>query len=944
MAHQPAGLDFVAASVQLGHGDPPPIGAITAVLRQDGRTVERLAARVAGAEPVPYHRRLLEPQSFGAAAESLDHETLKARLGTLVRGRPLVHAGGPAVAHALNGALGIDEDSLFSLDELLDLFHPELPVSALASRAALLGLRPESAESDEAELAALTFERLVRDAQLLEPRILGEIVQRSAVTAWPLRHFFRSVLADSAIVDADPLTAGIVIPKAAIQEVAPPEGRRPNDVGAAEGVVDTLARATADIASGYEPRPQQVEMVAAVTAALGGDFHLLVEAGTGTGKSLAYLLPAACQALRSNQRVVISTNTINLQEQLAQKDIPAVRSLLCEYGPDDLRGRAQHLRSTALKGRRNYLCLQRLAALRRAPVLTDVEARFLVKVLIWLSRGGGDRAGLRLEPEEEQLWTRFSADGSTCFAGANPFVRNGSCQLLQARRRAEASHLVVVNHSLLLSDLAADRHILPSYDRLIVDEAHNLEDVATEQFGFHTGQGEVMTLLDAVFARGRDRESGLIVDVRSALQGGEQDADRDYVERLLKDMSDRADRARLLLPETFGMLVGFAHRHGAEESDYDRRLLLTRGMRAQPEWTQVELAWENLRLALLQIEDSLDRLGVALAERSDSSVLDRESLLSTVSSQGLALRILREGMESVLNRHDDQRIAWLTVNRNSGNVTVASAPLNVGDLLETYLFGRRASVVVTSATLSTNGNFDYVRGRLGLAEAEELALGSPFDYQRAALLLLPASTPEPSSSAYQGAIEDAIVELCMASAGRALALFTSHSAVRTTYRAIRGRLAAAGLRLLAQGIDGPPEDLIKALRSDRRTVVLGTASFWEGVDVVGDALSLLIIAKLPFSVPADPIFAARAELFDDPFREYALPQAVLRFKQGFGRLIRHQDDRGVVAVLDRRILSKSYGRIFLRSLPQCTVRQVHPGEAGAAVAAWLDPLRLGLTG
>ncbi len=937
--------EFVAVSVLLDGSEPPAAASVAAALRICGRTTERLRAAVAGAGVVPYRLRLLVGLAGAESpGEELEAATVFARLQALAAGRPLVHAGGERVAQALAAELGTVAGRLFDLDELLDLFHPDLPAADLRTRAELLGIWSPAVEAGEEEVMAALFERLCHDAQSLEPRILAEIAQRAATSSWPLRHFFLGMLTDSPPGEPDPLAAGVVIPKAATAEATPAEGKRQANARQGEGVVEALERATTGGEHGYEARPQQLEMAAAVTAALAGDYHLVVEAGTGTGKSLAYLLPAACQALRSGERIVVSTNTINLQEQLAQKDIPAVRELLQEYGPDDLRGRACDLRSTALKGRRNYLCLQRLAVLRRTPALTDAEVRFLVKVLLWLSRGGGDRAGLRLTAEEEQLWTRFSAEGSTCFAGANPFVRSGSCQLLQARRRAEAAHLVVVNHSLLLSDLAADRHIVPGYDHLVVDEAHNLEDIATEQFGFHAGQGEVAALLDTVLARGRERESGLVVDVRASLNQSSPDGDRDHAEQVVSDLVERVERARRLLPETFGMLVSFSHQHGATEGEYDRRLLLTRGTRAQPEWTQVELSWENLRLAMIQVEDGLDRLGVALAERPERSVQERETLLGAVSAQALAARILREGMESVLNRHDDQRIAWLTVNSNSGAVTVASAPLNVGDVLEGYLFARRSSVVLTSATLSANGSFDYVRGRLGLAEAEELALGSPFDYERAALLLLPASMPEPSSPGYQQALEEAIVELCTASRGRALVLFTSHAAVRATYRAIRPRLAAAGLRVLAQAIDGPPQDLIKALRSDSRAVVLGTSSFWEGVDVVGDALSLLIIAKLPFSVPSEPVFAARAELFDEPFREYALPQAVLRFKQGFGRLIRQRGDRGVVAVLDRRIVSKSYGRIFLQSLPRCSVQQMRAGEAGAAVIAWLEPLVGGKTG
>ncbi|HEY8491761.1 MAG TPA: helicase C-terminal domain-containing protein, partial [Dehalococcoidia bacterium] len=267
--------------------------------------------------------------------------------------------------------------------------------------------------------------------------------------------------------------------------------------------------------------------------------------------------------------------------------------------------------------------------------------------------------------------------------------------------------------------------------------------------------------------------------------------------------------------------------------------------------------------------------------------------------------------------------------------SLASAPLFVGDILRDELFAKKDAVILTSATLTTGGRFDYVKQRLGLAEASELALGSPFDYRRAALILLPSDMPEPNGRGYAQAVERAIVDLCRASGGRALALFTSHAALRAARRAVREPLAREEITVLAQGVDGTPRELLNRLKSEPRTVVLGTASFWEGVDVVGEALSLLIIAKLPFSVPTEPIFAARSQHFEEPFLEYALPQAVLRFKQGFGRLIRQKTDRGALVVLDRRLRSKAYGRLFLESLPACTVREARLAALPDYVARWL---------
>jgi DNA polymerase-3 subunit epsilon/ATP-dependent DNA helicase DinG len=291
---------------------------------------------------------------------------------------------------------------------------------------------------------------------------------------------------------------------------------------------------------------------------------------------------------------------------------------------------------------------------------------------------------------------------------------------------------------------------------------------------------------------------------------------------------------------------------------------------------------------------------------------------------------------SVLGRDDPATIAWLTCDRQNGGITLSAAPLEVADALQAGLFSRKESVILTGATLSVQGQIDYLCERLGLEEPRQLLLGSPFDYVRSTLLLLPQGMPEPNDLSYLSELEQAVIELCRASGGRALVLFTSHGALRATYAGVKGPLEREEILVLGQGIDGSPKPLLNALRENQRTVILGTTSFWEGVDVVGEALSLLLIARLPFAVPTDPVAVARSALYDDPFRQYALPQAVLRFKQGFGRLIRRKTDRGVVVVLDRRIRSKPYGSVFLQSLPPCTTREALLREMPGAVRDWLS--------
>lgn len=835
---------------------------------------------------------------------------------------------------------------VFDTAQIAELLLPGRPDYSLRNLAHLLDVEfpVQHRALPDAEAAMVVFLRLLERARRVDPLVLDEIVRLTANTSWPLRHFFRAAAAgaprrgegrrrhdlEGMPLDVAPSPADLPPPLTANQRL---RSVTPVEVAA----VFEAAGRDPERFPGFERRPEQVTMAEAVAETLSGQGTLVVEAGTGTGKSLAYLVPAACFALRNNARVVVSTNTIALQEQITNKDVPQLYRLLEAGAPDDIRPRVPELRVAQIKGRRNYLCLQRLAALRRAGAQNEVEARFLARILLWLQvTESGDRAELSLPPEEEPLWNRVCAQDSACFAGPSYYVRNGTCLLLRARRRAEGAHIVVANHALLLSDLAAGGHALPSYERLIVDEAHNLEDEATTQFGFQAGQGHFLEYLDGLCLRTAGRDSGLVADLHAALRLVPETDPAYRLHAAAEVVAEAAQRARARVPELFARVGEFVAQHGDNGGEYDHRLLLTEAKRAQPQWAQVELAWENTRLALLAVEDALVRLNLALGDAEGANILDHDALLSGVAAavqQGLRLR---EGLDEIIERHDGDRIAWITINRLTGVVSFSSAPLHVGEVLNDYLFGRKASTVLTSATLSTGGSFKYIKERLGVPEARELMLGSPFDYKRAALVLVPNDMPEPTEREYQRAVEKAVMELCTASRGRALVLFTSHSALRATHAAVKRPLEKAGIRVLGQNIDGTAAEILAQLRANPQTVLLGTASFWEGVDIVGEALSLLVIAKLPFSVPTDPVFSARASLLDDPFNEYAVPQAGLRFKQGFGRLIRHRDDRGVMVVLDRRLRSKRYGRVFLNSLPPCTVSEAPLHQLPPLVARWLN--------
>ena len=895
--------------------------------------------------PIPYRIQMLT----GIAAEDLAQaptiEAVVPELRAFLADHPIVGQNvlgfdlrflAAAGLGPFDFAQGWPSPAVYDTRDLSILLLPllrEYSLAALARHLKISMPRHHRALAD-AQTAREVFLALRARAATLPPPVLAEAARLAAATRWPWRSFFAEVL-DS---NPQPRTSNLQPPSSRSTPLVPNQ-RRPDGVGVEPAEVLALLQSLAkrpDILPEFEARPEQAAMAAAVAEAISDSQQLIVEAGTGIGKSLAYLLPAACHALRNDARVVISTATINLQEQLVTKDIPAVQQLLEGWAAD---GAA--LTAAQLKGRRNYLCLRRhlvgrtVGAVREPPLLSqsDEETRFLLRLLLWLPQTEtGDRAELRLNQAEETLWHRYSAQNENCLATSCPFALDGSCFLVRARRRAEAAHLVVVNHALLLSDVAVGGRLIPPYDNLIVDEGHHLEDEATRQLGFEGREADLLAYLDHLH---RGRGSGLTASIRQAVRGLAMPlGPGSHLSGLATAIGEEVEKARPRLRQFSEAARIFLSQHAEESGDYEQRLLLTHGVRVQPDWPTVEVAWENLRLTLSAIEDLLSRLHTALSDAQGLGLPGHEGLLAETATLLQTGQQLRQGIAAAIEREDPARIQWLAEGGPAG-IGVASAPLDVGQLLQEQLYTDLDSLVITSATLAAQGSFRYIRQRLGLEEARELLLGSPFDYQRAALILLPRDMPEPTMRDYPETIQRALLQLCRASQGRALVLFTSHAALRSTHAAIRGPLGQEGLAVLGQGIDGSTQQLLDALRRSPRTVILGTASFWEGVDVVGEALSLLVVARLPFSVPSEPIFAARSALFDEPFSEYALPQAVLRFKQGFGRLIRTKTDRGVVAVLDRRVKSKRYGQAFLDSLPPCHRQEATLDELPALAAAWL---------
>jgi ATP-dependent DNA helicase DinG len=618
---------------------------------------------------------------------------------------------------------------------------------------------------------------------------------------------------------------------------------------------------------GYEPREGQVEMAEAVASVLKHRGVLLAEAGTGTGKTLAYLVPA----ILSRQRVLVSTGTKNLQEQIFFKDLPVLEQAL-----------GVPFTATCMKGRGNYLCLHRFDAFRDSPAIRSYDETANLRIIERWSEETetGDRAEIEDLPEDLPFWNDIAATTENCIGAECP--RYNDCYVVRMRQRAAESDIVIVNHHLLCADAAVRKstfgEVIPRCANAIVDEAHQLEDVATQYFGL---------------AVSNYRVEDFVRDVDRAL-GARLVADSERRTELSHDAQRVRDESRRLFATLQAVRFERAG-GGAAES----RLRVTAAVlaRAAEDGAAVIAALEALEADIALAKDVPEDV-IALGRRAAEIKDDLRFLL----------------------RASDAAYVFFLETRGRGTFLRAS-PIDVSATIRELLLDRMDATVLTSATLTVDDSFDYVKGRLGVTRATELKLDSEFDYRRQSILYLPKRIPDPRQPAFAAAAAREIVSILKLTAGRAFVLFTSYANLKEVHR-----LAAAELEypILVQGT-APRSSLLRDFKATPHAVLLATSSFWQGVDVVGEALSCVIIDKLPFASPGDPITSARVDAIaargGSAFGEYQIPLAILALKQGLGRLLRHRQDRGVLAVLDPRLKTMGYGRRFLASLPPAPVTQ-----------------------
>ncbi|MCK5634052.1 MAG: hypothetical protein KAI06_03155, partial [Anaerolineales bacterium] len=514
----------------------------------------------------------------------------------------------------------------------------------------------------------------------------------------------------------------------------------------------------------YEDRPQQISMVRAVTEALSESKHLMVEAGTGTGKSMAYLAPAFAWAVQIGKPVVISTNTLNLQDQLIHKDIPDLNLAL---GTDYL--------AAVLKGRGNYLCPRRFNTSRSLGPRSPEEARVLTKLLLWLTNGGsGDRSELNLPREESLVWSRLSADSEDCSIENCAQHADGVCPYYRARLAAERAHIIIVNHALLLADIAIGNRVIPEYQYLIIDEAHHLEDATTNGLSFSVTAAEVQRVLRDLGSRSRGLLRQILELARSSLpaEGTTQ------VDRVISAVSDRTVECNEMSKTLFERIseVLENQREGQELGFYGQQMRIVPATRTLPDWEKVEISWENLRGPLAKIVEKLTDLADDLESLAETGVEAAENLSVAARIARRSLGEVYKHLERMIFEPDTSNIYWANVRLPGERLSLHAAPLEVGPLVERYLWHEKEAVIMTSATLTTAGDFDYIRRRLYAQDADDLALGSPFDHESSTLLYLVNDIPEPvQRQAYQRALESGLIRLVKETGGQTMVLFTSNA-------------------------------------------------------------------------------------------------------------------------------------------------------------------------
>ncbi|MBU6146146.1 MAG: ATP-dependent DNA helicase DinG [Paenibacillaceae bacterium] len=672
----------------------------------------------------------------------------------------------------------------------------------------------------------------------------------------------------------------------------------------------------------YEMRQAQTTLMERVSNALHEGHHVIVEAPTGTGKSLGYLLPAAHFAHAKNEKVIVSTHTISLQEQLREKELPLLQSVL-------------PMGVAVLKGRSQYICLRKWEDAVETAVHTVEERLSMAQMLVWLGETKrGDREEVNMTQTGQATWNAISSDAESCLNRACPWFR--SCFYHRARHEATEAHIVVTNHALLFSDAISEHRVLPAYQYLVIDEAHHLDDVGRTHLGHVVAQAPLVSRMHRL---DKDHRVGQLSALRSMLVVSPEP----HHARVLQHIPPVLEALHALHGawDAWFVLWHEVVQHSAQQGTVTLRLRATQRPRQ----------WDALMTMGAQvvgcIRETIVRLQLVLTTAAtDPNAFAIESLLTNIHGSMKDIDRIGKDVHALLQQDETKYVYWIECHLQTKGkpLRVHAAPLHIGEQMQQLFWSKKRSIILTSATMAVNQQFAYMKKQLGIPEhnVESLVLPTPFRYDEQALVLIPRDVPSVhNEAAYEDALVQSLASAAMTTGGRMLVLFTSYKQLRSVHGRLRALLTAHGIWCIGQGVDtNNRSKLVRQFHQLPKAVLLGTSSFWEGVDFPGDVLTCLAIVRLPFHPPTHPVQEAMCEWYEaqaqSSFTSLSIPQAVIKFKQGFGRLVRTSTDRGVVIVYDTRIISQSYGKQFIRSLPNPRIEYVLQSEVSRRIAQWLQ--------
>ncbi len=700
----------------------------------------------------------------------------------------------------------------------------------------------------------------------------------------------------------------------------------PNDLAAFLGESGPLAQ----LLENYEVRVPQQKMLEHVAEAFNENKIAVIEAGTGTGKTLAYLLPAIEWSVRNRERTVIATGTINLQEQLINQDIPLLQ-----------KAHSLNFRAALVKGRTNYACRRKLLETStQLDMFSEASQQNELQMIVeWAKKTtDGSKSDLGFTPNE-MVWEKIQSESDTTLRAKCPFYNE--CFFYNARRRAASADILVANHHILFADLAVRNEtggssevaVLPKYQRIVLDEAHDIEDVASSYFGAATSYHAFLRVLHKLYRIKDGKTSGLLPFAMSKLQKQSHRLSNElllkFQQRLEGLCEPSVQNVEYHLAQVMERLFVWGKQSRKDEFVEIKIRLTPSVMRDSFLQDILQKQAKPFLNALQSCTDELAKLN-QLFDNAEHFIGDEAvSLAVDINAQTNRLMEMGEKFKQVLFGSDEKLVRWLELKESRfGNITrLYNAPLNISELMQKAVFKAFPTVVMTSATLAVGKSFQFLEERLGLSGVEEtrrlaIKLDSPFDYTRQVLVAIPTDIPAPTEGTYTRALKELLGRTLDISQGRAFILFTSYSLLNQVYNQLAPALSAKGMLVLKQGGENRHR-LLERFKAQVGSVLFGTDSFWQGVDVHGEALECVIMPRLPFRVPTEPLIEARVEAIDkaggNSFMEFSVPQAVIKFKQGFGRLIRRKSDFGVIAIFDNRIATKFYGKLFMESLPECRI-------------------------